>query len=549
MLILNLGTTFVLQILSNIANEIMKPVFMKMTSMRLVLSFVFAFGVMGLQAQNQLKFKINGLQNTEVYLANYYGNKLYYNDTAKTDDLGFVKFEGKKFEEGGKYALVTPGPKFFEFLVADEDIYIETNVNNLVEDMVIHQSENNKVFYEYLNFISDKRKEREPIDAVLNDSTATEKEQKPYREQLEKLNQEVIDFQKNIVAEHSEKLVGKILNLAVDIEVPEDIKKQGEEDPAIQYYWYRTHYFDNVDLNDPRLVRDQMFHRLLEKYYTKILPQIPDTLCNEAIKLAEMMGNYDMKKYTIHYITYSSETSNIMCMDKVFVRMVDEYYKTGKADWLDEEQLAKVIESADKKRNVLCGEPVMNIILPDTSGLNWESLYAIDAKYTVIMIWESTCGHCKKELPVLLDLYHDWKDRGLEVYAIGNDFETEPWIKYVKEKNLDWINVSDNPEINDADSARVLILNGTTTLPSLNFRTTFDVFSTPKLLLLDKDKRIIAKQLSAEQLEDLLTKLEKDEQEKENGTAGEDRGEVLPNTPDEVKEKKAKKTKTSNSRG
>ena len=119
----------------------------------------------------------------------------------------------------------------------------------------------------------------------------------------------------------------------------------------------------------------------------------------------------------------------------------------------------------------------------------------------------------------------------------------------MKEKNLDWINVSDNPEINDADSARVLILNGTTTLPSLNFRTTFDVFSTPKLLLLDKDKRIIAKQLSAEQLEDLLSNLEKDEQEKEKGAAGEDQGEVLPNDPKATDGKKAKKAKSSNSRG
>ena len=523
----------------------MNTLLMKMTTLRLLCFVLLAFGTMGLSAQNTMKFKINGLQNTEVYLANYYGNKLYYNDTAKTDDLGFVRFEGKKFEEGGKYALVTPGPKFFEFLVADENLYIETNVNDLVGDMVIHESKNNKVFYEYLNFISDKRKEREPMDLVLNDSLATEKDKKPYRQQLEKLNQEVIDFQKEIVAANEELLVGKILKMAVEIEVPEDIKKQGEEDPAIQYYWYRNHYWDNVDLTDPRLVRDQMFHRLLEKYYTKILPQIPDTLSLEAVKLAESMGNYDMKKYTIHYITYSSETSNIMCMDKVFVRMVDEYYKTGKADWLEKEQLDKVIESADKKRNVLCGEPVMNIILPDTTLNKWESLYDIDAKYTVVMIWESTCGHCKKELPVLLDLYHEWKDKGVEVYAIGNDFETEPWIKYVREKNLDWINVSDNPAINDADSARVLILNGTTTLPSLNFRTTFDVFSTPKLFLLDKDKKIIAKQLSAEQLEDLLIKLEQEDQESEE--SGESQGNAAPQNKekgDRSKEKKSNKTKS-----
>jgi hypothetical protein len=43
-----------------------------------------------------------------------------------------------------------------------------------------------------------------------------------------------------------------------------------------------------------------------------------------------------------------------------------------------------------------------------------------------------------------------------------------------------------------------------TTLESLNYQTTYDVFSTPRVFVLDKDKKIIAKSISLSQLEDFL---------------------------------------------
>jgi hypothetical protein len=111
-------------------------------------------------------------------------------------------------------------------------------------------------------------------------------------------------------------------------------------------------------------------------------------------------------------------------------------------------------------------------------------------------------------------LYDEWKPKGLEIYAIGNDFETAPWKEFVEEKGYtDWINVSDNPEVNAQDSAMALIYSGVTNLESLNFRTTFDVYATPKIFLLDKDKKIVAKQIGAEQLVDILGRLEAMESE------------------------------------
>lgn len=477
----------------------------------LICALIAANGMIG--QTHPIKVRVTGIADTTVYLANYYGEKLFYNDTARADASGYFEFTGKKAEDGGKYAIVVPGPKYFEILVSDEPIHIETSNTDMVGDLKVIESRENKLFVDYMRFIQDKRNQRTPFDQVLADSTGqhSEKEKEFARTEIERLNADVVAHQNSVIASHPDNLFSKMLKLTLEPEIP--TTPAGVENEALwKYHYYRDHYWDNVDLSDGRLVRDPMFHRLLDKYWSKVVPQVPDTLIREAQELIGRAVAYDMFKYIAHHITFTSEKSNLMCMDKVFVSMVNTYYRTGKADWLTEEQLAKIVERADELKYVQCGEPVPNIILPDVTLTNWRSLYDIDAKYTLITIWEASCGHCKKEMPKLKDIYKRWKPRGLEVYAIGNDFETEPWLKFIKERDInEWINVSDNPAINASDSASKLIYGGITTLPSLNFRSTFDVFSTPKMFLLDADKKIIAKQLGAEQLEELLMRLEGDE--------------------------------------
>lgn len=487
------------------------------------LSFFLLAGMLALTASDaraqdetyKIRVKVNGLADSTVYLANYYGEKLYFNDTTKADANGYFEFDGKPYEKGGKYAVVLPGPEFFDIIVTEEEIELETQVDDLVGGLNVIRSKENTQFVDYLRFIQEMRSKRAPYDAVMADSTAKEKAREAARRELSVLNEAVVDYQQRIINDHPDMLFSKLLKMTLDVQVPEP--PAGIEDERLwKYYTYRDMYWDNVDLSDPRLVRDQMFHRVLDKYWSKVLPQVPDTLLKEGKALIDRMDNYDMFKYTTHHITYAAEKSNVMCMDKVFYGLVQEYYVTGRVDWLTEEQMDKIIERANEMRYSLCGERVPNVILPDTSGTNWVSLYDIDSKYTLLAIWESTCGHCKKEMPKLVKLYRDWKPKGLEVYSIGNDFETEPWLKFIRKKNIgDWINVSDNPAINDADSARTLIMNGTTNLLSLNFRSTFDVFSTPKMFLLDEDMKIIAKQLNAEQIRELLERLESQEMKEE----------------------------------
>lgn len=458
----------------------------------------------------KIKGRIDGLKDTTLFLGNYFGKSLYYNDTTRVDSKGNFEFEGKPASQIGKYAIIMPGPKYFDIIVDQEDIFIIASADNDINKLVVKESENNKKFFEYIRYINAKRTEREPIDKVLNDSLKTEEEKKPYREQLQRMNDEVVAHQKKIINEHSNLLFTKLLKMSLDPETPaapDSLDEKGKQ--LWQYYWFRQHYWDNVDLTSPATIRDQTIHRLIERYFTQTLPQIPDTLAVESKKLIDRIGNNeDLFKYVVNFITYTAETSKIMCMDELFVFMVDNYYFTGKATWLTPEKLEQVKESADKKRNCLCGDVGQDIILPDVTEKNWVSMKESGGKYTLLVIWESTCGHCKKEVPKLHEMYTRWKDKGLVVYAVGNDLENDKWRKFIDEHKLDWINVSDTPEIMKQDSATKLVYGGITTLKSLNYRDTWDVTTTPKVFLMDKDFKIIAKQLSAEQLEDLLNKLE-----------------------------------------
>lgn len=476
---------------------------------KLILLFLLISASAGAQVKHTIRGHVEGLKDTTIYLANYYGNKLYYNDTTRIDSKGNFTFPGKPYKECGKYSIVLPTNNRFDFVVAEEDIVVDFTPDCRIENIKFKESKNNKIFYEFVNFINAKMQSRTGIDAVLQDSTKTEEEKEPFRKQLKEMNDEVVKFQKDLIAKNPDLLTSKLIKMSMDIEVPDAPADSSENGKKLwSYYYYRHHYFDNIDLTDPRLIRDQAYHRLIDKYITQTLPQVPDTMIAEADRIIKLTGNNeDGFKYIVHMFTYNFETSKIMCLDEGFVHMVDTYYAKGLCPWVKQEKIGEMKKAADEKRHCLCGETGLNIILPDTSDV-WTSMYGLNSKYTLLVIWEATCGHCKKEVPKINDLYKKWKDKGLAVYAVHNNLEVDKWKKFVKEHDLEFTNVCRNQFIMKQDSATKLIYGKVTTLESLNFHQYWDVSSTPKIYLMDKDHKIIAKSLGSEQLDKLLERLE-----------------------------------------
>jgi len=476
--------------------------------MKLLVFLVCVFITLNSQGQS-IKIKIYGYKDTTVHLIKYFGQKLLYADTAQMKN-GVVTFDGSKHKPG-IMAVYFPDQKYAEFIHNNEEIDISIKYPDFVPSMEVKKSKENKLFIDYIRFMADIRKQSEALTKKENSA-----------QEMKALGEKVKEYQTKLVADNQGTLVSKIVNMSQDIVVPDSPKNPDGSlvDSTFSYRYFRDHYFDNIDLNDDRLVNTPVFHNKLDYYFSdRMLLQLPDTLVKYAFDLVDRVDNKsEMFKYIVHYITYKYETSKIMGHDKVFVAMALKYYcpgyKEGKSavTWMSEEKLKTMCERAEIQQNLVVGVRPPNISLRDTTDVNWRNFYDLEADYVILYFWDPDCGHCKKDTPKLQKLYSEkLKARNVEIFAIGkatgDDFEK--WKKFIRKNNLEFINVGLTQTLFEAASKdwREFIPKYTN-VQSLNYSEHYDIYATPKVFILDKDKKIVAKSLSISQIEELLDRLQ-----------------------------------------
>ena len=477
------------------------------------LTLLFLIPIQDIQAQKDYKlaFNVKGLSDTIVYLANYYGKKQYYADTADVDSKGNFVFEGKELYEGGIYLVVMPDRSgYFEMIVSgtETNFTMECDKGNFIQTMKIKGSPENQAFYEYQKFVTEKGMYAQTVQTKYEALKEQPDSASKYEAVLKEVNKEVESFKSDFTSKYPKMFISKVLTAGNDPKIPEDKPRFKDEadSKAWDFNYYKSHYFDGFDFSDERLIRTPVFHRKISYYMTKLVVQIPDSITKEADWMVEQTKEAKENfKYVVHFVTNHYEKSKVMGMDAVFVHMAEKYYLTGQVFWMDSTKIAKVEERATALSPLLLGKIAPNIILPDTNGENskWHNLHKIDADFTILYFWDPGCGHCKKATPKLSEWYSESKDKyNLEVFAVCTELETKDWKKFIRDKKLSFLNVSDNPEINK-NAAKYLHL---TTLNSLNFRNIYDIYSTPVVYVLDRNKEIIAKRLGVEQLEDFISR-------------------------------------------
>jgi len=67
-------------------------------------------------------------------------------------------------------------------------------------------------------------------------------------------------------------------------------------------------------------------------------------------------------------------------------------------------------------------------------------------KVQIINFWATWCPPCKREIPVLIKLQNDYKDRGLQVIGIALD-EAEAVANYVKEHGINYPTLAGDDEV------------------------------------------------------------------------------------------------------
>lgn len=446
-----------------------------------------------------IKITIKSLSNTQGYVGYHFADKQYVSDTLKIDEKGTMIYKGIKPLDGGIYIVVTPNKKYFEMIIADEtEFSLETDTLDFVKHMKVKGSKENEWFYHYLNFMADRTKEIEPMNKKLELYKDNKDSTEAIRKRMSAIDKAVKDYKVDFMKEHPTSFLAKIFRTSQDPDVPSEIPvlPNGRKDSTFAYKYYKAHFFDGVDFSDARLLRSPLIYNKYKQYLDKLTYQIPDSIADACIYIIEKAkANKEVFKYTLVYTTNTYETSKIMGMDAVFVRLVEEYYNTGQAYWADSTLLFKISDRARVLKPLLLGKKAPNLMLYDDKNV-LKPLWAINSKYTILCFWDPDCSHCKKTVPELAKLYHnELKAKGFEVYAVNTEVEPEKWHKFIADNTLDWINVAD------------LNLHNT-------FRSVYDISSTPVIFILNDKKEIIAKKLGVEQISEFVVNYTKMEDRK-----------------------------------
>jgi thiol-disulfide isomerase/thioredoxin len=448
----------------------------------------------------QITIKIKGMANQKLLLGYYYGDKQYIRDSAMTDATGKAVFKRDTVLEGGIYLIASEAKNLlFDFVVTEQIFSLETDTVEYINNMVVKGSVENAAFFNYSKFANQAglkaynlEQEMKALKAKGDTAGARLKS-----EEIRKVEESVMDYRKKNIAENPNLLISKIFKMMLEIDVPPAPKDANGivTDSMFQYNYYREHYFDNFDFSDDRIVRTPIFHPRLQNYILKVTPQIPDSINKAAdFVISKAKASKEISKWCIFWITNYYETSQYMGMDAVFVHMAQKYYADKKATyWVDDALRYKITDRADILHYNLLGVKAQNLNLPDSANI-YQSLYNLKGDYTVVVFWDATCGRCKEEMPRLLELYKEQNKNvkakaanKMDVYAVSMTVEPKTWKDYIRENKLPWTNVHDpNHES--------------------NFRRYYDVYSTPVVYLLGKDKKIIAKRLSIEQVKDFIEK-------------------------------------------
>ncbi|PKR80764.1 hypothetical protein CW751_08310 [Brumimicrobium salinarum] len=468
-----------------------------------------------------LTFKVTGIKDTTVHLVKYVGSKLYYADTAQLVNSK-VTFDGSK-QDPGIMALLLPGQRYFEFIHNNEKVHIETKSPNYVDHMVVKSSKENKIFLDYIRFMKRSRETAEGFQSKLsNIEDKNSKEAKELKNKVNEVGDKVKAYQNKVVKDNPNTLAAAIIKMSTDLEIPESPKDENGDpiNENFSYEYYRDHYFDHIDLTDDRLVNTPLLQNKIEYYYSKkMLLQHPDTLIKYIHPIVDELDESSMMyRFFVTNITSHFEKSKIMGMDKVSNYMINRYYCATndqgeyKGHWMEKEKLDELCKDTKKRLRLVQGEIPPNLILPDSTNQKWYNLYETEADYTILYFWDPGCGHCKTVTPKLETLYSEkFKARNVEIFAVGkatgDDFED--WKKFIKDKGLSFINVGITRDIyNQAKENPRSLIPSKTTLESINYQDTYDIYSTPRVWILDKDKKIIAKSLSIGQIERLIDDLQ-----------------------------------------
>ena len=462
---------------------------MRSLIIQLVITVFFTGFLTALSGQYNVDIEIENYENDTLIVGYFYGEKQLVRDTLYAQKKGHFVLSGADTLHNGAYILMTfPDKQFIQFHVNEAEKHFSLMYDyNDKANIYFEGSQDNKAFHDYISLVTQLRPKAEILRDTIRALREKERDTKQFENELRELDLRISAKQEKILVDIPESITAKIIKSNIDIEVPEFMDVENQE--MAKYRYYKSHYFDNIDLADPESLYLGVLSPRVDAYLERLTAKHPDSIARSLdTLLAKMAPAPDTYRYYLSTFLNKYGQAKIVGYDAVYVHLADNYYKNGKAPWISAENLAKLTDNADKIRPTLIGNIGADLVLYGEDGQTKIKMSEMDYEYLILLFWAPDCGHCTKSLPKFVDFNERWKESGVKILAICTKHQdkTENCWKAVKEKDmLGFVNAADQYHRS-------------------KFKLHYNVSKTPKLFILDKTREIIMKDLGADQLDEVM---------------------------------------------
>lgn len=430
-----------------------------------------------------------GAQAGKGYLIAFFCETRFYADSTTVDNNGVMSFKKSGSFDPGLYYAVYPDQTVLQFIIDEDQTFsLKTTKANIVGDMKVEGSLDNELLYKNLKYESEYQPKFNAVATQLQGMNEANANYATLKAQQDQLIQERKDHLNEIFTQNPNSFFTIFKKAGQNPDIVDVRKPDGSVDPIRQLFLYRRAFWNDINFGDDRLIRTPVIFNKLERYITKLTDQKPDSIIASIDYLMNKVpANSEYYRFFANWIAVKHQPGEVPIMDAeaIYVHMVQNYFTKEKAAWMDTLEVYRLQLRASEMANSLVGQKGPNVKANDPQGVP-RAVYDSKAPYVVIFLYNPTCDHCIEETPKLVQFYNEWKNKGVDIYAIAVDTNEDEWKKFIASNGMTFTNVFDPT--------------------NRSIYKTYYVDNTPEIYVLNKNREIIGKNLKVDQISFIIDK-------------------------------------------
>ncbi len=455
--------------------------------MKLLFSVLFSFLLLSTNAKShKLEFRIKNQRQNIVYLFLLKGDKQIKTDTFKIDNLSVkqpadIEFILPENAPAGMYRIIlgqtrvaelmNEPPQHIDFIFNHEDIFFKTNFKAPHDSLNIIQSEENNVWFDFKKKESNLKKQLKESKMELNYFQQTnnlaeaEKQAKIYNELQHKRD----NYISETIRQHKNFFASKII--AMYREPFLDGKLSAEKRDEI----FKAEFFNHLDFTDEELINTTIYSTTVFTYLMSYAKKglTREQQEQEFIKGADVICTNTEKdekvyEFILDFLMRGFEQLNL---ENALVYLAGKY---------NDSTCSSDNKTTAERRLLFYKTMKINTVVPDftLNDVNDDpvTLSEVAKEATLLIFWAGWCPHCNLMIPKIKEWYSKQDKKRVEVVTVSLDTSEKEWKAKVDELGIEsWFNLSDLKSW-DGEVANK-----------------YNIYGTPTLFLLDKNRKIIAK--------------------------------------------------------